>query len=39
LGTRFDFNENVAFKTQFDHTIRKNQANLNALQVQLSFAF
>src|SRR5919108_1055664 len=25
FGVRYDFNDNIAFKTQFDHTLRKGQ--------------
>ncbi len=39
FGARYDFNENIAFKTQLDHTIRKGKQDLNGLQMQLSFAF
>lgn len=39
FGARYDWNESVAFKTQFDHTIRKTRPDLNGLQLQLSFAF
>ena len=39
FGLRYEFNESVALKTQLDHTIRRNQPNLNGLQVQLAFAF
>jgi hypothetical protein len=39
VGMRYDFNENFAFKTQFDHTARKGQPDLNALHLQLAFTF
>lgn len=39
FGSRYDFNENVAFKAQLDHTLRKNQPDLNGLQLQLAFTF
>ncbi len=39
FGTRYDFNDNVAVKTQLDHTIRKGQPDLNGLQMQLAFTF
>ena len=39
FGMRYDFNENFAFKTQFDHTARKNQPDLNSLHLQLAFTF
>ncbi len=39
FGTRFDFNDNVAFKFQLDHTLRQNLPDLNGLQTQLAFTF
>ena len=39
FGTRYDFNESVAFKLQLDHTLRQNQPDLNGLQTQLAFTF
>ena len=39
FGARYDFNDNIAFKTQLDHTIRKGKPDLNGLQLQLAFAF
>ena len=39
FGARYDFNDNVAFKTQLDHTIRKGEPDLNGLQFQLAFTF
>lgn len=39
FGVRYDFNENIAFKTQLDHTLRKGQADLNGLQMQLAVTF
>jgi len=39
FGARYDFNDNIAFKTQLDHTIRKDKPDLNGLQLQLAFAF
>ena len=39
FGTRYDFNDNIAFKTQLDHTIRKGQPDLNGLHLQLAFTF
>jgi len=39
FGARYDVTEAIAFKTQLDHTIRKGQADLNGLQMQLAFAF
>jgi hypothetical protein len=39
FGMRYDFNENFALKTQFDHTARRNQPDLNSLHLQLAFTF
>jgi hypothetical protein len=39
FGARFDFNDNIAFKTQLDHTVRKGQPDLNGLQMQMAFTF
>jgi hypothetical protein len=39
FGARWDFNDNVAFKSQLDHTLRKGQPDLNALHLQLAFTF
>lgn len=39
FGTRYDFNSNVDFKLQFDHTARKSQPDLNGVQTELSFTF
>jgi hypothetical protein len=39
FGARYDWNDSVAFKTQFDHTIRKTLPDLNGLQMQLAFTF
>ena len=39
FGARYDFNNNVGLKAQVDHTERKNQPDLNGLQMQLVFAF
>ena len=39
FGVRYDFTDSVAFKTQFDHTIRTGKPNLNGLRFQLAFAF
>jgi len=39
FGARYDFSENIAFKTQLDHTLRKGQADLNGLQMQLAATF
>jgi hypothetical protein len=39
FGARFDFNDNIAFKTQLDHTLRKGQPDLDGLHLQLAFTF
>jgi hypothetical protein len=39
FGARYDFNDNIAFKAQLDHTVRKGQPDLTGLQLQLAFAF
>lgn len=39
FGARYDFSDNIAFKTQLDHTLRKGQPDLNGLHLQLAFAF
>jgi hypothetical protein len=39
FGVRYDFNDNLAFKTQLDHTVRKAEPDLNGLQLQLAFTF
>jgi hypothetical protein len=39
FGARYDFSDNIAFKTQLDHTVRKGLPDLNGLQLQLVFAF
>src|SRR5580692_4668201 len=39
FGARWDFNDNIAFKTQLDHTLRKGQPDLNGLHLQLAFTF
>ena len=39
LGVRYDFNDSIAFKTQFDHTARKGEPDLNGLHMQLVFKF
>ena len=39
FGARYDFNDNVAFKTQLDHTLREGQPDLNGLHLQLAFTF
>jgi hypothetical protein len=39
FGARYDFNDSIAFKAQFDHTLRKGQPDLNGLHTQLAFTF
>jgi hypothetical protein len=39
FGTRFDFDDNIALKTQLDHILRKGQPDLNQLNLQLAFTF
>jgi hypothetical protein len=39
FGARWDFNDNIAFKTQLDRTLRKGQPDLNGLHLQLAFTF
>lgn len=39
FGARYDFNANIGFKAQLDHTLRKNLPDLNGLHLQLVFAF
>lgn len=39
FGARYDCTDAIGFKTQLDHTVRKNQPDLNGLQMQMVFAF
>jgi hypothetical protein len=39
FGARYDFTDNIAFKAQLDHTVRKDQPDLNGLQMQVVFTF
>jgi hypothetical protein len=39
FGVRYDLNDFVAFKVQFDHMIRKDQPALDGLHLQLAFTF
>ncbi len=39
FGARYDFDSNIAFKLQFDHTERKSLPDLNGAQAQLAFTF
>jgi hypothetical protein len=39
FGARYDFDDNLSFKAQFDHTAREHRPDLNGLQFQLAFTF
>lgn len=39
FGARYDLNDYIAFKAQLDHTVRRDQPDLNGLQLQLAFTF
>lgn len=39
FGSRYDFNDFIAFTAQLDHTMRKGQPDLNGLQLQFAFTF
>jgi hypothetical protein len=39
FGVRYEINENMAFKTQLDHTVRKGKGDLNGLHMQLAVTF
>ena len=39
FGSRYDFNDYIAFTAQLDHTLRKGQPDLNGLQLQFAFTF
>lgn len=39
FGARYDFNDFIALKTQFDHTVRKGQPDINGLHMQLASRF
>lgn len=39
FGLRYDFNDHAAMKLQYDHSSRRGQQSINALQAQVSFAF
>jgi hypothetical protein len=39
FGVRYDLNDYVAFKAQLDHTVRRDEPDLNGLQLQLAFTF
>jgi hypothetical protein len=39
FGARYDLNDYIAFKAQLDHTVRRDEPDLNGLQFQLAFTF
>jgi len=39
FGARYDFDDNIGFKAQFDHTLRRDLPDLNGLHLQLAFTF
>jgi hypothetical protein len=39
FGARYDFNDYIAFKAQLDHTVRRDEPDLNGLHLQLAFTF
>jgi hypothetical protein len=39
FGARYDFTDSIAFKAQFDHTVRKDEPDLDGLHLQLVFKF
>jgi hypothetical protein len=39
MGIRFDYNDYIAFKTQYDRTYRRRLADINGLWLQLAFRF
>ena len=39
VGLRYDYNDYIAFKTQYDHTVRRMLPSINDLQMQLAFRF
>lgn len=39
FGSRYDFNDYIAFTAELDHTLRKGQPDLNGLQLQFAFTF
>jgi hypothetical protein len=39
VGVRYDFTDSIAFKTQFDQTVRKGEPDLDGLHMQLVFKF
>jgi hypothetical protein len=39
FGARYDLNDYIAFKAQMDHTVRRDEPDLNGLQLQLAFTF
>jgi hypothetical protein len=39
FGVRYDLNEYMAFKAELDHTVRRDEPDLNGLQLQWAFTF
>lgn len=39
FGARYDLNDYIAFKAQLDNTARRNEPDLDGLQLQLAFTF
>jgi hypothetical protein len=39
FGVRYDFDSTIAFKLQFDHTVRKSLPDLNGIQTHVAFTF
>ncbi len=39
FGARYDLNDYIAFKAQFDHTVRRGERDLNGLHLQFAFTF
>jgi hypothetical protein len=39
VGVRYDLSAYIAFKAQWDHTLRKGESNLDGLHSQLAFTF
>ena len=39
VGARYDVNDYIAFKAQLDHTVRRDEPDLNGLHLQLAFTF
>ena len=39
VGARYDLNDYIAVKADLDHTVRRDEPDLNGLQLQLAFTF